>query len=208
VSAPEFWRARRDDPLLPGQSADPERREVLANVLNLDLLAEGVFLDPDGPLRYYSQRLEGTQAAAWAWWFRITYSRYLEEWQDFEGEMPTEVMEELNVALQLGVFDDIEIWTPGERDDFVAVGIVHLDVEDDETGLFPIARWGPNRTPDSRIMAEHEARGEHTRRGRNARVSHPDGEFARRERRKTQLQAAVLLLLAAILLWLFTTWGD
>jgi hypothetical protein len=205
--APEFWRIRPDEALpAPAElRAHPERRETLATVLNLDALADGVFLDPEKPLLYYAKRLEGHQAEAWSSWFDTTYSRYLEEWQFFDGETPTEVMEELNVALQLGVFDDLEIWTRDEGDDFVAVGIVYLDVEDDEVGLVPIARWGRDRTQDSRILAEYEAKDGTPGRGRTVQPSDPEREHAVSERRKNLLQLTVLILLVGVLIWLFAS---
>jgi hypothetical protein len=93
--------------------------------------------------------LKGSELSVWSQFLEVFYSRNRSQWQNyvFDG-IPVEALEEIETARQLGVFADLEIWTPERSNlsDPLAVGVLGAHGEhrrfDGNARFFMIARWG------------------------------------------------------------------
>lgn len=154
--------------------ADPEveRRGALVEELGFNPKMQSVDEASLEPSRYY-QELTGFRLHVWMYFHATVYSKNSGEWAGYHFDrVPTNVLEEIRTAGSLGVFDDIEVWTPEtpvrRHEDPLVVGVVGVRTElprvratwgglrDGLTSniansgtarFFPIARWGESLLP-------------------------------------------------------------
>ena len=142
---------------------DPDR-DALLDKLGLeaqkeyrtDLSADALF-----------KTLEGFERAVFELAFPIGYSRCYGHFENYRFDrIPTRALEAIGDAATLGVFSDIQIWTPGaQSSDPVAVGILGRPAIFENPGrwhwansscrMFLIARWGADELYTLRQLAEY-----------------------------------------------------
>ena len=92
----------------------------------------------------------------WVIWNNFLPTKYLKSqgrWKEYKYDtIPLKALEEISFAHSLGVFDDIQIWTPERNVDPVAVGQVYL--YGNVSNFFLIARWGESLKPFKEIEKE------------------------------------------------------
>lgn len=122
-----------------------ERRQKLCATLGLDVQANFVGESDIEADKFYTE-LSGYELNILMSYLPRWYSRQEGDWKNYRFDVvPTEVLEEINFALSLQIFDDLEIWTPERINDPMAVGVVGRHGGSRSSGsarFFRISRWG------------------------------------------------------------------
>lgn len=140
---------------------DPDRAELLGK---LGLEAQKLFRT-DLSANTLFKPLEGFKRLVFEAAFPVVHSRYSGHFKNYQFDrIPTEALEAIDDAVTLGVFSDIQIWTPGAQGgDPVAVGVAGQPALLPHPGrwhyeswsTFLIARWGVDKLYTLRELAEY-----------------------------------------------------
>jgi hypothetical protein len=127
----------------PSNQQEVDHRSQLVSALGFSpqfQCVDEVSLDAS---RYYEE-LTGRDLDLWMLFHRSFYEKSKGEWEQYHFDrVPTQVLEDISFADQLGVFDELEIWTPERRSEIdpMAVGVVG---ERTVTAQIDWAHWGSN----------------------------------------------------------------
>lgn len=89
----------------------------------------------------------------WRNFLSRAYSKSKGNWKEYQYDtIPVKALEEISFAHSLGVFDDIQIWTPERNTDPAAIGVVNL--QGNFVNNFLITRWGESLKPFEEIEKE------------------------------------------------------
>lgn len=110
---------------------------------HLGLERQANLYDQGAPQEFYPE-LTGHELWVWRRFLPTMYSHYT--WKNYVFDLiPLEVLEEIQFADSLNLFDTFSIWTPERRvQDPIAVGI-YMD------RIFQIVRWGESLKPFTEI---------------------------------------------------------
>lgn len=133
------------------------RRELAAK-LGLNRQREFVEPRPDDAARVFGE-ITGKEREVWVKFLPTAYRRSAGHWANYRFDVvPAEVLEEIDTADRMGVFHDLEIWTPEwfqqhHRDPMV-VGVIYprLPMNRANARFFPIVRWGESLKPFEEIV--------------------------------------------------------
>lgn len=129
--------------------------DIQSNVVNnAGELAKGLY-----------RELTPYEAYIWSSFLPTYYSKAEGRWKAYQFDIiPEEALREIGVASNLGLFTDIEIWTPEKTNiDPAAIGVIgnrtnrrHLrsGIGIDSTTFFLISRWGESLKPFEEIEKE------------------------------------------------------
>ncbi len=163
----ELYRDDQTTGLPEGQEEkDAQHRQNLVSVLGFN---PEVQCAPE-PWKYYPE-MTGLELAVWTLFLPTYYQRSVGGWQKYSFDrVPTSVLEEINFALSLEVFDDVELWTPEQPvrasvpvTDPLVVGVSghprsfrgvstydwgnNFAYQHPQTRFFRITRWGESLQP-------------------------------------------------------------
>lgn len=136
----ECYRNRAIEVKKVEKSKKDEGRKILCK--ELGLLKQADNTDCVKAEDYYPAMTK-EELFVWQEFLPTFYSKNEKEWKKYDFDIiPTKAMEEISFAVSLGVFTDIEIWTPEEKIvDPHAVGLVGSR-ENKNITLHGITRWG------------------------------------------------------------------
>ena len=118
------------------------KRQKLCSTLGLDRQVE-LFEKETGVVNFATKlyhEIRGYELYVWRQFLPTRYSHCKSEWKGYQFDViPTTVLEEVETAKSLRIFNDLQIWTP-ERNfqDPIAVGVI---IQNEGSRIFLISRW-------------------------------------------------------------------
>lgn len=153
--AVETYRKEEEELDLAAQAPEQQRYKQLAEDLGLKVPDDTRSHYADDAARVFGE-LTGEELATWQRFLPTSHSMEDGDWVDYEFDVPPlAVLEEISTAKSMGIFHDIEIWTPEGQKDPMAVGVIHMSPARlrDQARFFPIVRWGESLMPFEEIQA-------------------------------------------------------
>ena len=126
------------------------QKEKRANLIDsLGLGSQPLELPPDlGDIGKIYPELKDQELRIWHRFLPTRYCRNKGQWSGYNFDViPTEALEYIQTAVSLGVFSDMEIWTPEQKTDPMAVGVI----KNNGSRFFQIVRWGESLAPFEEI---------------------------------------------------------
>ncbi len=154
----EKFRIISDSELNERLGSGDNSETALRALLGLPYTEPNTDPDPAQATSLYGESLTDEQIEVWDRFLPNSYSHRAGDWEGYDYVMPPrEAMSEIRAAIELGLFHDIQIWTPEDDPDPMAVGVIEIGNADDELLYWPITRWGEGLRPYDEIAAEVHA---------------------------------------------------
>lgn len=129
-----------------------KKRQTLCKDLGLDYQASYVGSSVKEVEKFY-RKIPVGELRFWDKYLPTAYRKNNGDWANYRFDvMPKEVLEEINFADSLNIFDDIEIWSPERTPkDPIALGVVGRP---GNNTFFFISRWAEALKPFEKIKEE------------------------------------------------------
>lgn len=131
-------------------------RTELCKSLGLDIQAERQSADSSLvgiTAEMFFKQMTNYEQTIWRNFLTRQYQKSKGQWKKYKYDtIPVQALEEISFAHSLGVFGDIEIWTPERSTDPAAIGVVNL--HGNLANRFLITRWGESLKPFEEIEKE------------------------------------------------------